>query len=75
MLLIELGDILLTSRSFGIDRIDTEMLDCVVGDVECLGDLLVGNVFMGDRSGVDGSESQQQASLFNLGLLLLRFLQ
>ena len=57
MLLIKLGNIWLTSRSFRIDRIDTEMLDCVVGDVECLGDVLVGNVFMGGRCRIDGSES------------------
>ena len=57
MFLIKLGNIWLTSRSFRIDRIDTEMLDCVVGDVECLGDVLVGNIFMGGRGGVDASES------------------
>ena len=57
MFLIKLGNIWLTSRSFRIDRIDTEMLDCVVGDVECLGDVLVGNVFMGGRCRIDGSES------------------
>ena len=57
MLLIKLGKILLTRRSLWTYRIDTEVLDCVVGDVECLGDLLVGNVFMGDRVGVDASES------------------
>ena len=57
MFLIKLSDILLTIRSFGIDRIYTKMLDCVVGDVECLGDVLVGNVFMGGRCRIDGSES------------------
>ena len=53
MLLIKLGDILLTIRSLRADRLDTKMLDCVVGDVECLGDLLVGNVFMGGRCRID----------------------
>ena len=57
MFLTKFSNIMLTRRSLRADRIDTEVLDCVVGDVECLGDLLVGNVFMGGRCRIDGSES------------------
>ena len=57
MFLTKLSNIMLTSRSLRADRIDTEVLDCVVGDVECLGDLLVGKVFVGGRCRIDGSES------------------
>ena len=57
MFLTKLSKIMLTSRSLRADGIDTEVLDCVVGDMECLGDLLVGKVFMGGRCRIDGSES------------------
>ena len=57
MFLTKLSKIMLTRRSLRADRIDTEVLDCVVGDVECLGDLLVGNVFMRCWRRIDGSES------------------
>ena len=57
MFLIKLGNTLLTSRSFRTYRIDTEVLACVVRDIECLGDLLVGNVFEGGWCRIDGSES------------------